>query len=449
MSAAAAELALAAGALLDAASRVRGSVVAGQSLAAAALASRAGGTAIDLDRVADRAAAASRALGTYAADLEEAQARARTALEHARAAERVRDRAAAAADDVVAQQVREVDPVRVAALAADGAAAAGAMAAAEDDLAAARASVAAVEAARDASALAAARVLDANGPLPWSALGGLAASVGAVLGAVVHAVGTGVGTGVATAAGTAWDGVVAAGRWLLERLDTIAPVLSIGAFLLGWVPVLGQVLIVLATVAAVVALVRDLCRKLQGDDETTWWTVAGDLLGVVSGGLSRAIGVGVLAAAGGGVRFGTVVGREARASMTSLVLFRALRADLGDGVSRVRDAAAQVRRMPVGDALGTVGASVLGAARAPHQRLLRLFANADEWQALRGLASTVAGRPVLGAVPLDDVPRETAAAGTLAWTGMRAYDATSLVGEVGELRRELIGPGRRVARSAS
>jgi hypothetical protein len=52
------------------------------------------------------------------------------------------------------------------------------------------------------------------------------------------------------------DTIAAIGKWIWDNIETIAVVLTVLSFLLGWVPFLGQALFVLARVANLIALVK-------------------------------------------------------------------------------------------------------------------------------------------------------------------------------------------------
>ncbi|RKN10060.1 hypothetical protein [Streptomyces radicis] len=96
-----------------------------------------------------------------------------------------------------------------------------------------------------------------------------------------------------------WDRVGAALVVIGEWAGRIAAIAGVLALLVGWIPIIGQALAgILGTIALVATVFSLIGNIIQGK----WLNVALDLIGIVTFGLGRSLGVAARAA-GGGARF--------------------------------------------------------------------------------------------------------------------------------------------------
>lgn len=91
-----------------------------------------------------------------------------------------------------------------------------------------------------------------------------------------------------------WDKVKAGLAVISHIAGVVAAIAGVLSLVLGWVPILGQALIIIAAAASVVAFLCDLTLACAGDGN--WLDVAIDLVGVLSLGAGRLLGDGVKAA---------------------------------------------------------------------------------------------------------------------------------------------------------
>ncbi|WP_164983930.1 hypothetical protein [Cellulomonas endophytica] len=419
-------VAAAADALLEVVGALRTVAATGRARSLEALDARTLALATALEGVGGRARAAGQALVTYAEGLSAAQDAAATLLEDARAAAHALDGASDDASFWWARAAAAADGGDPAALAHEERATAAGFeaAAAEDRLVAARAGLRAVTARRDAAAEAALAVLDPG-----------ADGRGAVLGAVVLG---------AAAASLAWahlapllaagldalgaavapvvDAVAEALSWLWEHLEQIADVVGFLALLLAWVPSIGPALGALATVLAVVVLVKHLVQVARGEQGAG--ILASDVLGVVTFGTARAAGAVVRVSAGtGGLRGG---GAAVRAALSPAGLVREWRADTAAGLRALVDP----------QTLPRAGAALAEAGRSPLSFAARVLgATPDEVQHLRALGA-VARDPAGAAAAAGELltpSRALAAGASTVWTGAQVTEAVQTVRAVAGL----------------
>jgi hypothetical protein len=97
--------------------------------------------------------------------------------------------------------------------------------------------------------------------------------------------------------GSVWNGIKSAGKWVWDHLDEISNWLGIASLLLGWVPILGDILIIATLAVGALKLIKDIAEG-KG-----WKAILGDCVGLAlsafGGGATKLLAKSGKLAAGG------------------------------------------------------------------------------------------------------------------------------------------------------